>query len=541
MINPAVTPRQRTRAVGAALHALLSGVEGKISRVFALDLRSLAAFRIGLALLIIADLARRSTDLVAHYTDQGILPRAALADTRLSERLSLHLLTGSWEGEAALFAMAAAIAVLLLVGYQTRLVTIVSLVLLISLHNRNPLVLSGADTLLRVILFWAIFLPCGARWSVDSIRRRPGARVPVTVSNIATMAFVLQVAFLYLFAALLKSGNDWRSDGTAVYYALSLGQLSTPLGEALLRYPDLLTVMTRGILAVELLGPLLLIAPIWTSRLRLVGIVLLGLLHLGFGLLLANLGLFPYIDFLALIALIPSVCWDRWATRLAGVSRPGRHHVTGRALPCPALAASSWVARVRGLRPRIASSWRIGGTPTAPDRVGQLSPLLTVMASCALVHITLANLSTLPGSPYHMPWLLGGVGRFIGLNQGWTMFAPNVLKDSTWYVARGTLSNGRQVDVYNNRDEVVFDRPPSIAETYPNDHWFRYLESFGNAEMESKRPYFGAYLCRQWNAVHAEADHVEQVEVIALRQRVLLDDRGLGPRQDVILVYPCQG
>ena len=42
------------------------------------DLRSLAAFRIGLGLLIIADLAMRSTFIFQHYTDQGVLPRYAV-------------------------------------------------------------------------------------------------------------------------------------------------------------------------------------------------------------------------------------------------------------------------------------------------------------------------------------------------------------------------------------------------------------------------------------------------------------------------------
>ena len=49
-------------------------------QLFGLDLRSLALFRIGLALLIIIDLIKRSKDLTAHYTDFGILPRAALLE-----------------------------------------------------------------------------------------------------------------------------------------------------------------------------------------------------------------------------------------------------------------------------------------------------------------------------------------------------------------------------------------------------------------------------------------------------------------------------
>src|SRR5215217_7632278 len=47
----------------------------KVVEIFGADLRSLATFRIVLALLVLSDLANRATDLFAHYTDAGIMPR----------------------------------------------------------------------------------------------------------------------------------------------------------------------------------------------------------------------------------------------------------------------------------------------------------------------------------------------------------------------------------------------------------------------------------------------------------------------------------
>ena len=55
--------------------------------VFRLDVRSLAVFRIGLALTILLDLAIRAQDLGAHYTDAGVVPRALLA-AEVGARLS---------------------------------------------------------------------------------------------------------------------------------------------------------------------------------------------------------------------------------------------------------------------------------------------------------------------------------------------------------------------------------------------------------------------------------------------------------------------
>jgi hypothetical protein len=45
-----------------------------IRNIFTLDLRALALFRIGLAVLIMFDLTLGALDLGAFFTDQGILP-----------------------------------------------------------------------------------------------------------------------------------------------------------------------------------------------------------------------------------------------------------------------------------------------------------------------------------------------------------------------------------------------------------------------------------------------------------------------------------
>ena len=50
-------------------------VRAKIFEIFGADLRSLAVFRVVLALLVLADLANRATDLYKHYTDAGVLPQ----------------------------------------------------------------------------------------------------------------------------------------------------------------------------------------------------------------------------------------------------------------------------------------------------------------------------------------------------------------------------------------------------------------------------------------------------------------------------------
>src|SRR5690606_21397140 len=74
---------------------LFENLYGSVPRIWGIDLRALAAFRVGLGVLLLVDLVARSLHLVAHYTDAGVLPRAALAELQPGLQLSLHTLSGS--------------------------------------------------------------------------------------------------------------------------------------------------------------------------------------------------------------------------------------------------------------------------------------------------------------------------------------------------------------------------------------------------------------------------------------------------------------
>ena len=162
----------------------------KLAKILGADLRSLGVLRIAVGALILIDLIHRSTDMVAHYTDIGAFPRSAAIENAYSRwTFSLHMMNGTWQVQAVLFVVAAAFAVALMVGYRTRLATIVSWFLLLSLQNRNWLILPG-DNLMRALLFWAIFLPWGARFSVDKIRNPSWDRAPNQCLSWGTVAYL---------------------------------------------------------------------------------------------------------------------------------------------------------------------------------------------------------------------------------------------------------------------------------------------------------------------------------------------------------------
>lgn len=85
-------------------------------------------------------------------------------------------------------------------------------------------VLNAGDVILRLLLFWSMLLPLGARWSLDAARA--GRRPPDLVTGGAAAALLLQVAFIYVFTGLKKTGATWNEDYTAL--ALSSGTGASP-------------------------------------------------------------------------------------------------------------------------------------------------------------------------------------------------------------------------------------------------------------------------------------------------------------------------
>lgn len=317
----------------------IDGFIDYLTRPFALDLRSLALLRVGLGVALILDLINRGLWLRAHYTDFGVMPRQALLDTLWdSAWLSIHMYSGSFWPTVVLFALAGLVALAMIVGYRTTLATAVSWFLLISLHARNPMVLQGGDIVLRLLMFWAIFLPIGARWSIDAALD-PDGEPTGTADNryfsVASLAYIAQIAYMYLFAAILKTSEEWRTDFSAAYYALSLDQFTTPVGDWLWQQPEwVLQVLTAVTFGLEAYGWALLLAPLLTIPLfarstalwRLVAVGLFVGMHLSFAVSM-RLGLFSYIVSIGWLAVLPGWFWERVAERCSGFGEGIAIHV----------------------------------------------------------------------------------------------------------------------------------------------------------------------------------------------------------------------
>ncbi len=511
--------------------------QAKIRELFALDLRSLATFRIGVALLLLVDLAIRATALEAHYTDLGVLPRSALGSSPFS---SLHLLSGSAWYQAVLFIVAGLVAMALLVGFRTWWATFFSWVLLLSLHTRNPIVLQGGDDFLRLLLFWGLFLPLGARWSLDSAEwhafaarrgwpftsghaepRKHGTQARNSVVTAGTVAFLFQVCFVYWFSAALKTDPAWRSEGTAVYYALSIEQFATPLGKVLLGYPELLKVLTFASIGLEAFGPLLLFIPFFTGPLRLGVVTAFLLFHTGLGLCM-ELGPFPYICGVAWLALLPSWFWDR--------------------VGCSWLVVRSSSQRNPNSEPQ--TSTRIedessGTLPLGEEGRVRRSVAINALAVFFLVYVFLWNLRTVhfQECSKFFPEQVNFIAYRFGLDQMWGMFSPGPLREDGWYVVQGKLKNGTKVDVVKG-GPVSWEKPELVSAIYENERWRKYLMNLCQKQHAAYRPYYAQYLLHQWNCLHGADKQLQGIEIYFMLKVTLPNYEVSRPEKVLLYEHP---
>ncbi len=313
-----------------------SSWQRRLQSIFGLDVRSLALFRIVLGIILLFDVAIRYEDVHAFYTDEGVLPRSALPPYNLG--MSVHILDGSLGFQVVLFYLHGFAALALILGWHTRYVLPLAWFLTLSVHSRNTLVLHGGDILLRLLLFWSMFLPLSANYSLDSLSRAPPPR---RVVSMGTVAFILQMCMVYWFAGLLKWGNAWREDGYALYMALNVGHFTTPLGASLLEQHSLLTVLTFSTVILESCGPFLLFVP-WRNWLfRLLAIFSFTMFHVSIGLTML-MGIFQPVCIAAWMIFLPGEFWDWLGRRLRRTRPAGLKFYLDAASPAGRRSARFW-------------------------------------------------------------------------------------------------------------------------------------------------------------------------------------------------------
>ena len=150
--------------------------------------------RIAVGFVLLTDLFIRSISIKAFFTDEGVLPIDVLKQYNWSPNYySFHALSGDLWWQVVLFLINALCIVLLMIGYRTRVFTFICWVFITSLQNRNPFILQGGDDMLRLLLFWAIFLPWGESYS---FQKNQVTQIIILIGQILVM-YYCQSLFSY--------------------------------------------------------------------------------------------------------------------------------------------------------------------------------------------------------------------------------------------------------------------------------------------------------------------------------------------------------
>ena len=530
--------KARVQVIVHAIRSMLAAVRLAglpwFSPRYGLDLRSVALYRAGVGTLLLTDLFWRSLDLRAHYTDEGIMPRERLVGSWGSSlNYTFHTWGGDVTSQAILFSVAAVFAAMLLVGYRSRLAAFMSWVLLCSLQGRNYMVLQGGDDMLRVMLFWAIFLPLGARWSVDSIlapyhtdRTTPDSErpsVPRRVFSLAGIAIVLQLLAVYVVTAYLKSGPAWHAQGSAIHLALHHHTFVTRFGRLFAQLPTpMLQGLTWSIWWLEMLGPFLFFVPWRTAYFRTAQVLFFWGFHFGLYMCM-DLGPFPWVAIVCWMFVLPSWFWDGPVAQLVRAARARR------ALRSLARAVASAVDRRHA---SLSMPWS--------NRIGIGRPATFVLAVLASY--------TAYGTVFAATHRGGVQGKFfepllaIRLYANWGMFAPNPPNTSGWFVSVAKQVNGQEVDVWNEGTPVSWATPELPSTTYKRERWRKFSDNILNPGHAVARPFFLGWLCTEWNEQHPGGSAITEIDLFHMVQVAKWPDKGYYPLQKNLLQHhKCKG
>ena len=503
--DPAPSEVERTR---------LAGIRDRVRRRFEVDTRSLAALRIALGIILLVDLCLRAGRLELFYTDAGVYPMAAHEAAYAGyASTSLHAFSGELWFQQFLFVVAGAFAVAFLVGYRTRLVGLVSLVLLVSLQARNPAVLNGGDRLLRVLVVVALVTPLGERWSVDALRRGAGRE---RVASVGTVALLLQPVVVFTANAIEKHGGEEWYAGDGLEIAVHNDVMTTTLGAALADHAALLTLLNYGWVTLIAGSAVFLLVPVGRLRAASVAAYVSGFLGMG---LTLSVGLFPLVLVAAVVAFLPGLVWDALSRRVPATVAERR----------PSAAALGPLGRPPAER-RLLSGDREGTVAAGVVACGR--SLLTVLGVCVLVWMLAFSASTVAG--HDVP---DAVDYEHLDQQRWGLYAPDPTESYDWYVSRAYLTDGSTANAFGG-GPVEFDRLPDPAAAYETFRHRKFMSAVGRAGADGAvAKSYADWVCERADETHDAS--VERIIVYRMHQPSPLDGEYEEPTRHTVIERDC--
>jgi hypothetical protein len=295
----------------------------------------------------------------------------------------------------------------------------------LSIHERNGFILTGADTAIRVFSFWLMFAPIAQYYALDALRRR---EPPSPAFALPARILQLQLVIIYFVTFYLKLLEPIWLEGKALFYVLQLDSILLPPGALLRQTPHWLQVgLTHYTLVAEIAIPLLLLFPL---RRWFVGLAfaLAVMLHGGIGLALA-IPDFSLVMLIAFFAHFPPQWFDRLDKQLQHL----RSH------------------------PRLQCllEWSIKRTPpppTAPKWHRKALSLLLIPLMILVLWWNVVEVSRYADDYGYralppMPMVLEDIVWYSGLWQWWDLFAPLPIQYDGYIVIPGQFENGITYDL----------------------------------------------------------------------------------------------
>ncbi|ELY96510.1 hypothetical protein C482_15963 [Natrialba chahannaoensis JCM 10990] len=494
-----------------------------------IDTRTLALVRIAFALLILADLFLRARNFSYFYTEAGPVPQSLALAALSVDAPSVYFLTTDPAGTAALFVVHGVLAVLLLVGYHTRVATALSLVFVLSLDLRNPLVLSYADTLFVWLLFWGIFLPLGERWSVDAVHadREPRA----SVASIGSALALFQMITMYVVNGYHKSNSELWQSGEAAVLVFGLDDMTFLLADSLHAVPALLQAGGLAWYYMLCLSGLLVLA---RGRLRTGLVSIYMVAHLSFA-VTVRIGAFAFVALAGLLLFLQSSFWDDLSavarklslpTTTADIHRPvqtrlplTRRHHTNHRLP----TATGLATRL----PRL----RLEYTANLTHRIRH-NPTRTVVATVVAIGAVVALVSVLSAGGLvsddidPATEIERGATGFIDHQTEWSIFAPEPRTTDRYYIFPAVTASGERLDVYNDR-ALTFDRPyENLQHQYETYRERFYMNSVGSSDPPETTALLAEHICTEWNEAHDGDDELTHLTMYQVQEQVTRETIG---------------
>ncbi len=460
-----------------------------------IDDRSLALFRILVGILIIIDVILRFRNLTYFYTDEGPVPTELIISD--FNYISLLYVITDPIGVSIIFILQIILAIILIFGYKTKTVFLLSTILVLSVDLRNPYVASYADTLFRLLLFWALFLPLGNKWSIDAIQNTTNKSSSV-LTHLAGFFILFQMLAMYIVNGSIKYTNaeQWLS-GWAFHSILHYDRITWLFGPYVRESPELLIQFGSVYwFIMMLIAPLMLL---FTKRLRYIISFILMFGHLNIA-LTTRVGAFSLVAIAGLCLFLPEQFWkDIYKIKnYVGIQNN-----------------KNYLIELSKFFPKF----KIIKVDEVLKNIIVITAIIIVISAGFVMVVNTVDNSSYTDDRIELEnnqYIDGYLSIFNVDQPSWGFYTSGRNTD-TFYVFAAETESGEKIDIFNENENVSFERQyeHNLHEQFETYRYRFYYSSVGRSDdpNSSAASYLADYHCETYQKNNEQLKYISMYEV----------------------------